>query len=386
MMKLRGYAVWALCVALLPACRTSADHIVVTGRVDDIPVVVAAPALSAPALNLDAGFELTPEQIAAQPPVRPATASRFRVAQVRVSLGERVTAGQVLVRLDDAALRAALGQARAERRLAGALVDLVDQRLATASTTATTLTTTRRTIVTQLAKVPQTRALLSSNLASLRAALASIPVIPETATKRAALRKAIATLTAALRKLEAGVVQARAGLARIDQGLAGLATARSALSGAHRIAEAQVQVAASSIEVGRQQRRLTVLRAPESGIVTSVAAPGTVLAPGAPVVRLRGDQPRTITVWISPRQAAQVCPGVLAMVSADWTQEGLGARVTAVGDRADYPPTRQPTRDVHLTRAVPLTLRGADWLPPGVPLDLWVPTSPTPCPAHPGSS
>ena len=83
------------------------------------------------------------------------------------------------------------------------------------------------------------------------------------------------------------------------------------------------------------------------------------------------DAAASVTAWLAPDAAARLCPGATGTVRTDWGATH-SVTVARVGVRADYPPTAQATDDVHLTRAVSVTvtLDSGETLPPGAPVDL----------------
>ena len=114
--------------------------------------------------------------------------------------------------------------------------------------------------------------------------------------------------------------------------------------------------------------------------MVQLATVGEVVAEGATLATIRERASTTLTTWVSPVQLSQICLGSQASVQADWMAAGqrLGAVVTLIGDRADYPPTSFATDEVHLTRAVPVRLtlsRSSDQpqsLPAGAPVDIQI--------------
>ena len=117
-------------------------QISVSGNVDDDHVMVQAPQLEIPQPDLDAGFAPasggTPGQEAANDPSA-ATSSPVdarttlgrwnRVAEVEVTEGDEVQAGQVLVRLDSEALRANVSVARANAKVAASQVPVLNSAI-----------------------------------------------------------------------------------------------------------------------------------------------------------------------------------------------------------------------------------------------------------------
>lgn len=226
---------------------------------------------------------------------------------------------------------------------------------------------------------------LDAALAQARAGLLQVTTAYEQAAAGLAqLDAGIATATAGAQQLAAGLVQvtqgigtvdanlttARTGLGTIDDGLDQLADAESALVDAAELA--RVTSRASIVGLGRaeQQQSLTTLVAPADGVVVRTSLPGDVVAPGAPVVVVRPDAAASVTAWVAPDAAARLCVGDGATVATDWGTTHR-ATVARVGVRAEYPPTAQATDEIHLTRAVAVTVTlDTDALPPGAPVDL----------------
>jgi hypothetical protein len=59
-------------------------------------------------------------------------------------------------------------------------------------------------------------------------------------------------------------------------------------------------------------------------------------------------------------------------VTADWLAGDVSGNVDVIGTSAEYPPSEQASSDVHLTRAIRVTVRVTDThgLPPGGPADI----------------
>ena len=352
-------------------CANNQDAVPTSGRVDVDQIVLRVPALPVATLDLDAGFVTDP----AQRPVstRPALAARLLVVRA-IPAGARVRRGDVVAVLDHSALDAAVARARADRRLARTQIGVVDQSRTTLSGKQTQLLSTRQMVEGKLAQARHLRPTLVANLRKLKGLLATIPVTPQTEPQRAQVRRAIRQLTAALAKLDAGVRAARSGLNSMAEGLLTLADAQSTLSAVRRIAGAQLDAARAGVDLARWQRAQAKVRTDTDGIVVSAAQAGDVLAAGATVTVIRPDRPRTVTAWVSPSDAARVCRGSLATMSADWSDSVMGGRVLLVGTRAEYPPTRHSTDEVHLTRGVPIVMSGAKQLPSGAPIDVSIST------------
>jgi X-X-X-Leu-X-X-Gly heptad repeat protein len=368
-MKSQGAATLLALGLAVSGCSSATTSIEASGRVDTDAVVVAAPRIVVPAADLNAGFapDAMPEQ--GQSPVRASAAPHMRLIWVK-PVGSQVATGDLVARFDAAALRAGVVKARAERAMARAQVGVIDDNLATVADNRANALDTQAMIRDKLAQAKKMRPVLVKNLRELKATLASIPDIPQTAEQRAKLKAAIAKLSAALRQLDAGVAKAKAGLAKLSDGLGKLTDAKDSLDGVRDTVVAQAPAADAALTLARWQLGQARVTAPEAGILESAANPGEVLAPGATVATIRSSGPATATVWISPENSARVCLGDKVALTADWAQRELAGSVSAIGARADYPPTRQTTTDIHLTRAVPITITADQTLPAGAPIDV----------------
>ncbi len=406
-------------VAPLAGCATQGGF-TVTGRVADDTVAVQAPSLPMPRVNLDAGFTVLSTGIG-RPQANSSPVSALvglggvaRVAEVAVDLGDRVTAGQVLLRFDDAALSADRAAAKADAEVARRQVavlaagidetydkerdlDKAEKKVRTAlgdlATAQRQLTAKLAAAKKQLRILPGKLAEVSAQLAEAQAALAALPpeappevraqleaaVAQLSAAKAqlaagiAALKQGIPKLAAGLKKIAAGLAKARAGLRTIASGRTKLADARTQLRAARSVAVVAADAAKVGVSLAGTSLSLAVLTAPEDGYVVAVADVGAMLAPGATAVLLR-PEPDRITTFLSAGQLGQVCVGDRVTVRGDWMTTALTGRIAHLGTEADYPPTSFPTDEVHLTRAVgaEITLEAIGELPVGVPLDIHI--------------
>lgn len=369
----RTVVVLATATVLVAGCAVQPTGLHASGRVADDTHPIAAPAL--------------------------AGAVAVRVTDA-APLGTRVRSGDPIAHVDAAAQDAALAVAHADAGLAARRVELLASQADDVRDKRADLRAKRRDLVkgidTMTTKRPEllrTRADLRSKrddlttqltaLTAQREALAAAPDSPQRTAALAQLDEGLAKanagatqLKAGLAKLDAGLkaldrnlAQARSGLRTLDTGLAELADAETQLSNAGELA--RITASASSIAISRaeHQRSLATLVAPADGVVVASSLPGDVVAPGAPVVVVRPDAPATATAWVQPDAAASTCAGAPASVTTDWGTTHP-ATVARVGVRAEYPPTAQATDEIHLTRAVEVTVTVAEALPPGAPVDL----------------
>jgi multidrug resistance efflux pump len=129
------------------------------------------------------------------------------------------------------------------------------------------------------------------------------------------------------------------------------------------------------VDLARYQRSLAEVTSPVTGVVVSVASEGDVLAPGATVAEIRRAGPGKVEAWLAPGDLRVVSVGAKANVSTDWTRRVVRGEVTRIAGRAEYPPTSSATKEVHLTRAVPIEITldpGEPALPPGTPVDIGI--------------
>jgi len=407
------------CLALVGCTRGASVY---AGRVADDVVTVQAPGLSVPAANLDAGFAGAQAAAggmaggaASGASARSAVStiaattgigSVARVARVAVRPGDVVTAGQELAAFETGVLSANVAVAKAAELSARAQVPVIDSAIDTARTASAKLSTTRTTVRSAIAKLTTTRAQLADKLATLKALATALqrsggrptggsapgriptgtvppgkaPGGPPSrptggAPSPAQLRATIAQLEAGIAKLDAGLAQARAGLAKLSAAKSTLADARVQLRDLRDLVSLAADASALGVRASEYQRSLATVSAPVGGVVVRVASIGDVLAPGATVAVIRRAEDERVTTWIAPAELAGVHVGDTVRVGVDWATGTRRGRVSIIGARADYPPTSYPTKDVHLTRAVPIEVvmddgvRGFS-LPPGAPADV----------------
>ena len=411
----------ALAVALT-GCGSDST-IRVSGRVADDVIAVQAPSLPTPRPNPGAGF---PESAAqgdgtgamGRSAVSTITAltglgSVSRVATVSVSLGQTVAKGDVLAEFDAAALDAAIAAARAEEHVARAQVGVLSDAIDRTDSAESKLAANRRTLKATVAQLAETRAQLAERLAQLEALLAQLKAMPGSARGTGSSSSAssaattgttppgtppktgpstveigamIAQLEAAIVKIDAGLVKAQAGLSRLASAGATLADARVQLGDVRVLARVAAGASAIGVRVAQYQRSLATVRAPASGAIVRVASIGDVLAPGATVAEIRDASIASVQTWLAPDDLPRVAEGDRVYVYGDWFASGawlLRGHITRIGQRADYPPSSFATKDVHLTRALPveITLDGhpgtagypsAETLPPGAPVDVTI--------------
>jgi multidrug efflux pump subunit AcrA (membrane-fusion protein) len=158
-----------------------ANRILVSGNVDDDLVVVQAPQIEVPEPDLNAGFADakagTPglatsggQTAAASRPLSAAspTGSWSRISTVEVREGDRVQAGQVLVRFDSEALRANVSVARADAKVAASQVPVLDSAIDKTYDKEHSVKSALKKINNAIRQLKSTRAKLSGQLSQAR--------------------------------------------------------------------------------------------------------------------------------------------------------------------------------------------------------------------------
>lgn len=408
----------ALAALLLGACLTAAgcgrsDRVELTGNVADDVVSVQAPSIPVPSPDLEAGFGTSAggpgaagatggSSRGSSPTAARITAlgSFVRVTSVKVQPGDPVSAGQLIAVLDTELLDANVRSAQAAQRVAEAKVPVVDAALDKLSTTRADIASTRSTVRRTIADLRATRARLATQLATLEATLKRVENLPGGGLPPsgvpttmppggippggpppggipdlAKLRAGIAQLRSAIARIDAGIAQAESGLGRLSTASAKVSDARAQLR--HVRTLAKIAASASTVGVGlaRYQRSLAEASSPVDGIIVSVVSEGDVVAPGATIAEIRRTGPSKVTAWLAPSDLPAVSVGTKASITADWLKRPLRGEVTRIAGRADYPPTSSATKEVHLTRAVPIEItvdQSQQELPPGVPVDITI--------------
>jgi multidrug efflux pump subunit AcrA (membrane-fusion protein) len=284
-----------------------ANRILVSGNVDDDLVVVQAPQIEVPEPDLDAGFadaeagtpglSTTRGQTAAAGSPGSATTpvgSWSRVATVEVREGDRVQAGQVLVRFDSEALRADLSVAHADAKVAASQVPVLDSAIDKTYDKEHSVKSALKKINNAIRRLKSTRAKLSGQLsqarrelpqleakrvqlqgqrqqlqdklrqanlqlAELQKVLSQLPPQPPTTTTPSAIpaspnrQKLLATLT----KLQQGRTQLQSGLKQLTPAEAQLTTALGQLrTGIPKLENAIAKIDAGLARARTQRAKL----------------------------------------------------------------------------------------------------------------------------------
>jgi multidrug resistance efflux pump len=355
-----------------------------------------------------------------------------RVADVLVAEGDRVSAGQALIRLDDTLLQtqlkqaeAGLAAAQAQRAAAQANYDLLKSGAQPDQIGAAeqAVKAAEAAVAGAQAQLAQMQAgARAGDIASAQAAIAAAAaqqkiaqdtydktltcvtigtreVCPGLGTReeqaRAALNAANEAYTAAQKRLDqlrAGATKTELDVARSrvtsaqaqrDMAQAQLdllkAGARpeqlSAAQAQANAAQAQVDAAAAALNVLKVQISKLTLSAPADGVIlTRAIEPGEMALPGATLLTLGRIDDLTITVFIPEDRYGRISLGQAVTIRADsFPGETFTAHVTRIAGQGEFTPRNVQTAEGRATTvfAVRLSIKNVDGkLKPGMPVDV----------------
>jgi HlyD family secretion protein len=355
-----------------------------------------------------------------------------RVIEVLVGEGDRATAGQPLIRLDDSLLQtqlkqaeAALAAAQAQHAAAQANADLIEAgaqsdqiaaaeesvRAAEAGVAGAQAQLAQLQAGPRAADIAAAESAVAAAAAQLKVAqdthdqtmkcvmIGAQEICPGLGTReeqaRAALIAAQEAYDAArqrLDQLKAGATRNEldAARSRVEAAQAQQAMAQAQLdllaSGARPeqldaaeaqvdAAQAQIDAAMASLDVLKVQIDKLTLIAPVDGVIlTRAIEPGEVALPGATLLTLGQIDSLTITVFIPEDRYGEIRPGQAATVTVDsFPAETFSASVRRIADRAEFTPRNVQTAEGRATTvfAVRLAVENRDGkLKPGMPADV----------------
>jgi len=313
-----------------------------------------------------------------------------RVVEVLVEEGQRVTAEQVLARLDDAALQAAQAnyellaagptaeqlhqgqaalagaQARLEGLKAGPRPEQVAQAEANLNIAKARLAALQRGgRAEQVAQAEANLAAAQSRLTQLRKG----PTEQDIALAKLAIDQAKNALWAAQASRDGICGNRNNPKYMCDSANAQVATAETGVQQAQtRLAQAQVQ----GVEV---QLKKVTLASPMDGVVLARSIePGEVASPGATLFEVGQLSTLDLTVYLPEEQFARVTPGEQATVRVDaYPDRAFTAIVLRIADRAEFTPRNVQTVEGRKNTVFAVRLRIANpdlALKPGMPADV----------------
>jgi HlyD family secretion protein len=321
-----------------------------------------------------------------------------RVVAVLAAEGDRVEAGQVLVRLDDAALQAQLDQARASLAVAEANRDLLaagpppEQQSAAVAAAEADLLTALAAFDALYDTWPDRLALAQQALIGARQrqhdAAERLDNLPASADDFD-----VAQAEDELAVADALLVVAQEDYDRLVEGPdpdavqraeAAAAAAEARLSAAHvetpteeqlAVAAAQVEAAGSAVAVLEVQIGKTEIRAPSSGVVLErLVEPGEIALPNAPLLLLADLGSLTLTVYAPEDRYGEISLGQEVAVTIDsFPGEVFSAEVVHIADEAEFTPRNVQTQEGRRTTVFAIRLALEDTggrLKPGMPADV----------------
>ncbi|KMK64840.1 HlyD family secretion protein [Puniceibacterium sp. IMCC21224] len=216
------------------------------------------------------------------------------VAAVEVGSNDHVSAGDVLVRLDDGDYRNALATSQSRFDTAGETLARIDAQIAAAR-----------------AGVTQAEAARDTAAAQLRTAKTNADRTERLAKEKVTSQAALDTATEDLDVARAGVASAEAAISSAKAQVAVLQAQRAESEGQRRELEIAVDQAGRDLD-------LTVLRAPADGIVANMTLEvGDMVAPGARLAALIPDGSLYVEANLKETQMAGVGPGASVEMSFD---------------------------------------------------------------------
>jgi HlyD family secretion protein len=215
-----------------------------------------------------------------------------QVLDVYANVGDRVTAGQVLVRIDDSTLRAQLAQNIGNLNAAKArLAQVQSGDVGNSSSAQANLTSAQVAYQTALANYQRNKQLLAQGFVS-----------------QSAVDQAQQVLAAAQAQLRSAQVTAQN--AKLGDGSASAAQAEV------RNAQAAVQEAQGAVQLSLAQLAQTIIRAPFDGVLTQRSVdPGTLAGPGTPLVQVSQLDPVYVNVNIPEEDLPYIHVGTSVDVS-----------------------------------------------------------------------
>jgi HlyD family secretion protein len=295
-----------------------------------------------------------------------------RIVGIEVREGDAVKAGQLLVRLDDAQLRARVDQAAAAKAT-------IESQVASA----------RLGIDLLRKEVPLTIDAAKAEVGRARAAVATAE-----ASERQARRDADRSRDLVAKGFTSGQQSERAQLA-LDAAASALTSAREALAqsrkqlaqaelGGDRIGVREAEFLSLQAQLRQAQATLAeaesvladlTIRAPVPGLVaTRMREPGEVISAGAPLLELVDLDQLYLKVYVPEAQIGKLRLGLPARIHTDaFPDRPFEATVRYIASRAEFTPKEVQTPDerVKLVYAVKLYLKSnpEHRLTPGLPAD-----------------
>lgn len=335
-----------------------------------------------------------------------------RLTEVNVRVGDHVTTGTVIAKLDTAMLdlgvQAAKLQAGSTKTSVRVLSDKLDtiadnqDKLATAKSDAFAKLNAQidAAFAKQTAPLKQKHAeavagakQLSAAIAQLKAGISHLPPTdPQVPVMKAQLKELVPKLAginaflkqwpSILKKLATAKAKAKAkaGSAintQIGKAQDQLDTAKTKIKNARDTLKIIRDSADLGVTLAELKRSQATILSPCSGTVTQAMFAGQTAVVSAPIVKIAPDGPALVDTYLTAEQLGRVHVGSEADITYD--SDGgktLHAVLHAIDSAAPYPPTSFPTEIVHMTHAVKVTfqLDSGESPPAGTPVDIAIHT------------
>lgn len=271
-----------------------------------------------------------------------------RIAEIGVREGDRVQAGALLARLDDAEFAAGLAAAEAQLEAA-------------------------RQVLRELERGARPEELRQAEAAET----AARQRMEEAARLAARMRKLYEGGAVSAEDVERAVTAHEVAVAQHRQAAEQLALVRSGARpervDAQRAAVRQAEAAVAQAEAILSNARI---HAPFAGIVTvRHRQPGEAVSPGMPVLTLMDPTDRWVRIYVREDRVGRVSLGQRAEIRADaYPDRRYDGRVVFIAGRAEFTPRNVQTAEerVKLVYAVKVAIEGDSGLElkPGVPADV----------------
>jgi HlyD family secretion protein len=290
--------------------------------------------------------------------VRVAAEVGGRIVELRVEEGKKVSAGDLLARLDPADIEIAIQRARAERdqaaaqlRLvrAGPRVEDVRQARAQAQSAHAEIAAAQAELDAAGADLQRFEALLKANAGSRKQR-------DDAATRREVAAARVSAARERARAADEGVARLRAG------------------SRAEEIAAAQARVSAADAQIASLEKSLadTHVKAPVAGTITSkLADAGEVIAPRSPIAVVSDLDHAWANVYVDEPLVPRLRLGQAATLLTDAGQR-LAGTITFISPRAEFTPRNVQTADERskLVYRIKVTVDNREGiLKPGMPVE-----------------
>jgi HlyD family secretion protein len=328
-----------------------------------------------------------------------------RVADVSVDVGEDVTAGQALVRLDTSLLEGQLAQAQAQLAAAQANYDMLAAGPTAAQTKAGETAAARAQA--QLDAVNEQQATAEGQLSDIEEQVDDLTT--QIAEATAVLQEAQATLQATNSpEVAAQVAQAQGALAGLNAQLAMAQQLQTAVTNQIQLLNGQITMAEAGVDAAQAQLDLLLagarpeqlaaaqaqvdavqatanllqtqierqtLTAPiDSVVLVRTIEPGEVAAPGATLLVVGQLSDLTITVYVPEDRYGQIDVGQTAVIRVDsFPDETFTGTVQRIADQAEFTPRNVQTAAGRASTVFAIELAvqdAAGKLKPGMPADV----------------